>query len=90
MCVPDIVDTAFGSNKSGDHLLIGINRDRGFQEMLSNLASSDRVIVAGISAGKPGCIDCCDGDQIIVEIKQIQSFPLRVAEVLVFILQKNF
>lgn len=75
------MNPAFGSNESGDDLLIGINRDRGFQEMLSNLAGSDRVIVAGISAGKPGWIDCCDGDWIIVGIKQVQSFPKRIAEV---------
>jgi len=75
------MDPAFGSNEPGDHLLIGINRDRGFQEMLSNLAGSDRVIVAGISAGKPGWIDCCDGYWIIVGIKQIQCFPKRVAQV---------
>jgi hypothetical protein len=48
------MNPAFGGNESGDDLLIGINRDRSFQEMLSNLAGSDRVIVTGISAGKPG------------------------------------
>jgi len=41
VCVPGIVDPAFGSDEAGYHLLIGINRDRSFQEMLSNLAGSD-------------------------------------------------
>ena len=40
MCVPSIMNPAFGSNESGDDLLIGINRDRGFQEMFSDLAGS--------------------------------------------------
>jgi len=52
--MPGIMDPAFGSDESGDHPLIGINRDRSFEEMLSDLPRSDRVIVAGISAGKPG------------------------------------
>ena len=37
-----------------------------------------------ISAGKPGGIDRRDGDRIIVGIKQIQSFPERVAEIKCF------
>jgi hypothetical protein len=41
VCVPGIVDPVFGSDETGDHLLIGINRDRSFQEMLLNLAGSD-------------------------------------------------
>jgi len=75
------MNPAFGSNESGDDLMIGINRDRGFQEMLSNLAGSDWVIVTGISAGKPGWIDCCNWDRISIGVKQIQSFSKRVAQV---------
>ena len=49
--------------------------------MLSNLAGSYRIIMTGISTGKPGRIDRRDGDRIIVGIKQIQGFPERVAEI---------
>jgi len=81
VCVPGIVNPAFGSDEFGDHPLIGVNRNRCFQEMLSNLPGSYRIIITRISAGKPGRIDRRDGDRIIVGIKQIQSFPERVAEI---------
>jgi len=81
VCVPGIVDPAIRNDVPGDHPLFGINRDWSFQEMLSNLACSDWVLVTGISAGKPGWIDRRYWDRIIVGIKQIQSFAERVAEV---------
>jgi hypothetical protein len=59
-----IMDPAFRSNEPGDGLFIGINRDRSFQEMLSNLTSSGGVIIAGISTCKTGLIDSCDRDRI--------------------------
>ena len=49
-----IVDLAFRSDESGYYLLIGINRDRNFQEMFPDLAGSGGVIMAGITAGEPG------------------------------------
>jgi hypothetical protein len=48
-----IVDPAVRGNKSGNHLLIGINRDRSFEEMFSDLTRSDRVIMAAISTLNP-------------------------------------
>jgi hypothetical protein len=36
--VPGIVNPAFGSDEPSDNLLIGVNRDRSFQEMFSNLS----------------------------------------------------
>jgi len=39
--MPGIVDRAFGRDEPGDHLFVGVNGDRSFQEMLSNLAGSD-------------------------------------------------
>jgi hypothetical protein len=79
--MPGIVDPAFGSDKPGDNLLIGINRNRSFQEMFSSLAGSGWVIVTWISAGKPGWIDRRYVNRIVVRIKQIQSFSECVAEV---------
>jgi hypothetical protein len=34
------MDPAFRRDESGDNLVVGINRDRGFQEMFSDLAGS--------------------------------------------------
>ena len=79
--MPGIVNPAFRSDKTGNYLLIGIHRDRSFQEMFSSLPGSGWVIVTWISTGKPGWIDCCDWDRIVVAIEKIQSFPERVAEV---------
>ena len=89
-CVPGIVNPAFWSDKPGDNLLFGVNRDRSFQEMFSNLAGSGWVIVTRITAGKPGWIDCCDGNRIVVGIKQIQSFPENIPEVQGFYPAKEF
>jgi hypothetical protein len=38
--MPGIVDPAFRSDEPGDDLLIGVNRDRSFQEMFPNLSGS--------------------------------------------------
>ena len=35
--MPGIVDPAVRGNKTGNHLLLGINGDRSFQEMFSDL-----------------------------------------------------
>lgn len=66
-CVPNIVNPTFRSDKPGDHLLIGINWDWSFQEMLSNLACSGWVIVTRISAGKSGWIDRRDWNRIVLQ-----------------------
>jgi len=79
--MPGIVNPAFRSDETGNYLLIGIHRDRSFQEMFSSLPGSGWVIVTWISTGKPGWIDCCDWDRIVIAIEKIQSFPERVAEV---------
>jgi hypothetical protein len=52
--VVGIMDSAFRYHESGDNLLINVDRNRGFQEMFSDLSGSFRVIVTTISAGKPG------------------------------------
>jgi hypothetical protein len=38
--MPGIMDPAFGCDEASDDLSIGVNRDRCFQEMFSNLAGS--------------------------------------------------
>jgi len=62
-------------------MLIGINRDRRFEEMFSNFPGPFRKIVAAISACKSGRIDRRDRDRIVVKIEQIQSFPECITEV---------
>jgi hypothetical protein len=69
-----IMDPTVRGNEPGDHLLIGINRDRSFAEMFSELAGSFRVIMAAIPAGKSGRIDSWYGDTIIVRVEQGQCF----------------
>jgi hypothetical protein len=49
-----VVDTAVRGNEPGDDLLFGINRDRSFQEMFSDLTGSFGEVVTAISAGKAG------------------------------------
>jgi hypothetical protein len=38
--MPGIVNPAFRGDEPGDNLLIGVNRNRSFQEMFSNLPGS--------------------------------------------------
>lgn len=52
--MPGIVDPAVRGNESSDDLLFGINRDRSFQEMFSDLTGSFGEIVTAVSAGKAG------------------------------------
>jgi hypothetical protein len=49
-----IMDPAFRGNEPGNHLEIGINRDRSFDEMFSDLPGSFGEIVAAITTGKAG------------------------------------
>jgi hypothetical protein len=86
--ISGIMNPAFRSNKPGYHSLIGINSNRRFQEMLSNLASSDGVIMAGVSSGKPGGINRRNVDKIIAGVEQIQCFSECVVEVKGFICRK--
>jgi len=50
----DIMDPAFRDKESCNNLQIGINRDRGFQEMFSDLASSFGEVMTAIAAGETG------------------------------------
>ena len=79
--MPGIMDPAFGRDESGDHPLIGIHRDRGFEEMLANLAGSGRIIMTTVPTGKSRRIDCRYGNNIVVEIKQVQCFSEYIAEI---------
>jgi len=49
-----IVDPAFRGNEPGNRMKIGINRDRSFDEMFSDLLGSFGEIVAAITTGKAG------------------------------------
>jgi hypothetical protein len=51
--IPGIMDPAFRSDDPGDHPQIGINLDRSFQEMLSDISGSGGVILAAVSNVKP-------------------------------------
>jgi hypothetical protein len=44
---------AVRGNEPGNLLLIGINRDRSFDEMFSDFTGSRRVVIAAVSAGNP-------------------------------------
>ena len=70
-----IVDSAFRSNEPGDHLFIGINRDRSFEEMFSNFTGSFREIMATVPACKTRRIDSGDGNIFIRRVKQVHRFP---------------
>jgi hypothetical protein len=48
------MDTVFGYHEPGDDLLIGIDSNGCFQEMLSHLTGSDGVVVTGVPAGESG------------------------------------
>jgi hypothetical protein len=48
------VDPAFRGNEPGDDLLFGINRNRCFEEMFSDLTGSFGDVMAAVSAGKAG------------------------------------
>ena len=71
--MPGIVDPAFRSDEPGNYLLIGVNRDRSFQEMFSDLAGSFREIMAAVSARKSGRIDSCYGDIFIRRVEQVHG-----------------
>jgi hypothetical protein len=47
------MDPAVKGNEPGNHLLIGINRDRSCEEMFSDFTGSGRVVIAAVSAGNP-------------------------------------
>jgi len=79
--MPGIMDPAFRRDESGDHPLIGIHRDRSFEEMLANLPGSGRVIMTTVLTGKSGRIDCRYGNNIVVEVKQVQRFAEYIAEI---------
>jgi len=49
-----IVDPTVRGNKSGDYLLLGINGDRSFEEMFSELTGPFGEIMAAVTAGKTG------------------------------------
>jgi hypothetical protein len=52
--MPGIVDPAFRDDKPGQRTLIGIDRNRDFEEMFPDLTGSFGVIVAAVPAGEPG------------------------------------
>ena len=68
-----IVDPAVGCNESGDHLLIGINWDRSFQELFSDFTGSFREIMAAVSARKTGWIDSGYGDIFVRRVEQVHG-----------------
>jgi len=88
--MPGIMDPAFGSDEPGDHPLLGIHRDRSFEEMLPNLAGSGRVIMTTVPTGKSGRIDCRYGNNIVVEVKQVQRFSEYIAEIQGFYPKEKF
>ena len=69
-----IMDPTIRSNEPGNHLQIGIDRDRSFDEMFSDLSGSFREIVAAITAGKARRIDCGNGDTFVGGVKQFHCF----------------
>ena len=71
--MPGIMDSTFRGYKSGDNLLIGIDRDRSFQEMFSEFPGSFREIMAAVSASKSGRIDSGYGNILIRRVKQIHG-----------------
>ena len=71
--MPGIMDSTFRGYKSGDNLLIGIDRDRGFQEMFSEFPGSFREIMAAVSARKSGRIDSGYWDIFIRRIEQVHG-----------------
>lgn len=60
--MPGIVAMAVGCNESGKLMLIGIDRDRSFREMFSNLTGSFREIIAAVPVRKSGKIESCYGN----------------------------
>jgi hypothetical protein len=85
-----IMDPAFRSDEPGDYLLIDINRDRSFKEMLSDLTGSDGIIMAGISTGKPGWIDSSYRDYVITRVEQIHRFSEDVTKIQKFYPSEKF
>ena len=71
--MPGIVYPAFRGNESGDHLLIGIDGDRSFQEMFSEFPGSFREIMAAVSARKSGRIDSGYGNIFIRRVEQVHG-----------------
>jgi hypothetical protein len=49
----DIMDRMLGDLQTGNNLLLGINRDRCFQESFSGFPGSPGIIVAGIELVNP-------------------------------------
>ena len=72
-----IMDPAFRGDKPGNHLQIGINRDRRFEEMFSNFLGPFRKIVAAITACKSERINRGYRDRIIVGVKTSSGFFSR-------------
>jgi hypothetical protein len=85
-----IMDPAFRGDKPGNHLQVGINRDRRFEEVFSNFSGPFRKIVAAISAGKSGRIDRGYGDSVVVGVKQVQGFSEGEPGCRDFIRHRNF
>jgi len=65
--------TVFRDHEPGDELLIGIDRYRGFEEMLSHLTGSDGVIMTRVPAGEPGGIDRRNRDRSVFSIESFQG-----------------
>ncbi len=84
------MDPAVRGNKSGNHLLIGINWDRSLDEMFSDFTGSGGVVMAAISAGKSRWVNCCYGNNIVVGVEQVQCFSESKPEVQGFYPAKKF
>ena len=71
--MPGIMDSTVRGNKSGDNLLVCINRYRSFKEMFSEFPGSFREIMAAVSARKSGRIDSGYGNIFIRRVEQVHG-----------------
>lgn len=71
--MPSVVDPALRGYESGDHLLIGIDGDRSFQEMFSDLTGSFREIMTAVPTRKSGRIDSSYRNIFIRRVEQVHG-----------------
>jgi hypothetical protein len=67
----DIMTEVLGDPDAGDHLFVGIYRNRGFEIAPPGGSGPPSVVGAGIGASDPGGIDGGDRDHLTPEIEEV-------------------
>ena len=75
------MDPTVRGDETGNYLSFGINGDRRFEKVFAEFPGSFWKIMAAISAGKPGWIDCGYRDFIVTWVEQVHRFLERQSKI---------